>query len=208
MSNRNMEKLITLMVNEDSNPEVINSLFSACVFERIKEKLKERDEFLYSAIKSMEIIAEADVEEPEEEPEEESEEESETDDDESEEESTSASFPACDSFDVETAIVTSVITLNVDVEGLSDEDKTFIEDFINGDITEEDKQTLLASIYGDGEWVGEIPEESFEPIEDKEVFEEAEAFNTPTEDLCLVLVRDEDEGSIKVFASKPETSEE
>jgi hypothetical protein len=204
MSKHDMEKLITLMVNEDSDPAIINNLFSACVFERIKEKLKERDEFLHAAFVSMNKLNEDDSEDEDTEEDDSGEEK----EDKGSEETSDVSFPPCDSFDVETALVSSLITLNVDVEGLSDEDKDFIESYMNGDISEEDKQTLLSSIYGDGEWTNEMPAESFEAIKDPELFEDAEAFETPTEGLMIVLVNDPEEESIKVFAAKAETSEE
>jgi hypothetical protein len=50
--------------------------------------------------------------------------------------------------------------------------------------------------------------ESLEDIEDSEIFENAEAFSTPTEGVSIILTIDEENNEIVVFASKSESDVE
>jgi hypothetical protein len=208
MSKQKLTELAALIAdNSNSDSEYISKIFNEAVFQRIKEKLKERNEFVYATIKDIElsesILIEAESEETP--PEDESDEE--PADGESDEEPTESEFPSTE-FDPETTKVISLITLNTDIDGLSDEDKDFITQYLNGELSDEDKQTLLSSIYGDGEWASDMDSESLEDIEDSEIFENAEAFSTPTEGVSIILTIDEENNEIVVFASKSESDVE
>lgn len=197
MSKQKLNELAALIADSsNSDSEYISRIFNEAVFERVKQKLKERNEFVYAAIKDIELseglITEAEPEVQD---------ETESDDSEESDSGDELEFVPTD-FDPSANMVVSLIKLNVDIEGLSDDDKGFIESYLNGELGDDDKQALLASIYGDGEWAEDFEDSELEEVEDEKLFETAEAFTTPTDDIILILTRDEENNEIVVFASK------
>lgn len=198
MSKQKLNELAALIADSsNSDSEYISRIFNEAVFERVKQKLKERNEFVYATIKDIELseglITEAEPEIQD----------NETDSDDSEESDSGdeLEFVPTD-FDPSANMVVSLIKLNVDIDGLSDDDKGFIESYLNGELSDDDKQALLASIYGDGEWAEDFDDSELEEVEDEKLFETAEAFTTPTDDVIVILTRDEENNEIVVFASK------
>lgn len=204
MSKQKLNELAALIADSsNSDSEYISRIFNEAVFERVKQKLKERNEFVYAAIKDIELseglITEAEPEVQSDETESDDSEES-TDPEESDSGDELEFVPT--DFDPSANMVVSLIKLNVDIEGLSDDDKGFIESYLNGELSDDDKQALLASIYGDGEWAEDFDDSELEEVEDEKLFETAEAFTTPTDDIIVILTRDEENNEIVVFASK------